>query len=352
MVSKRKAAIYYGKGDLRIEEIDMPTVGPDQVLVKIRAVGVCGSDVHLCVHGAIGDLVNPVGHINGHECAGEIAAVGENVKDRYVGQRVAIEPGEGCGECFYCKSGKYNLCPHMDFMGHPNPEREGAYTEYTVCKAGYTYPIEDNVSFEEAAMVEPMAVAMQILKNSQVKAGDNIAILGAGTIGMCTLLAAQAFGCNKIFVTDITQYRVDAAKKFGATMAINAETEDWKQIIKDATGGLGVDVAIDVAGCAEIYHDITEIVRRGGMVNFTAMTSDKYFEVNMFEVIDKELKISSVFRYDNVFEQALRLMAAGRVDMKKLITHKFPLEQINEAMRVADQKLDNCIKVCITMGDE
>lgn len=349
MVTKRRTAVFYGINDMRIEELDVPKLGPCDVLVKVKAVGVCGSDVHFYKEGRIGPYVPRPGHIIGHESAGEIVAVGENVKDRKVGDRVAMEPGTPCGQCDLCKKGKYNLCRDMMFMGHPDPEREGAYVEYTVLPAGYTYLLPDSMSFEEGAMMEPLAVAMQAFKRGRVKAGDTIAILGCGPIGLSMLLAAKAFGCTEVYMTDSIQYRLDYAKEFGATKVFNIDAEDFVKGIMEATNNKGVDVVIEAAGNPDAYKYCTSIATRGGVCVFVGMSAEEMFPINVFEIIDKELDITSVFRYENVYEQAVRLAGAGLIDMNKLITHRMPLEKIGEAMDIAHEKRDNAIKVVITM---
>lgn len=348
MVTKRKAVVFYGVNDVRVEEIDVPKMEPDDVLVKIKAVGVCGSDVHFYKEGRIGPYVPKPGHIIGHESAGEIVAVGANVKDRKVGDRVAIEPGTPCGHCDLCKEGKYNLCREMMFMGHPDPCREGAMAEYVVTAAGFTYLLPETMTYEEGAMMEPLAVAMQALKRGRVKAGDTIAIYGCGPIGLSMLLAAKAFGCAEIYMSDRIQYRLDYAKQFGATKVFNAKDGDFEKGVMEATHGRGVDVVIEAAGSTEAYKHVTNTAKRGGVVVFVGMAAEEMFPINVFEITDKELDVTSVFRYANVYEQAIRLAGAGLIDMKKLVTHKMPLSKAGEAMDAAHEKRDNAIKIVLT----
>jgi L-iditol 2-dehydrogenase len=347
MATKRKAVVFYGVDNFKIEELDIPKIGPDDVLVRIKSVGVCGSDVHFYKEGRIGPYVPKPGHIIGHECAGEIVEVGKNVKDRKPGDRVAIEPGTPCGHCDLCKIGKYNLCREMSFMGHPDPVREGALVEYSVTSAAFTYPLADSMSFDEGAMLEPLAVAMQALKRGRVKAGHTLAILGSGPIGLSMLLAAKAFGCAETYMTDRIQYRLDYAKKFGATKTFNADKDDYVKEIMEATHGRGVDVVIEAAGNPEAYKRSTSIATRGGMVVFVGMAAEEMFPINVFEITDRELDIASVFRYANVYDQAIRLAGAGLIDMKKLITHRMPMEKAGEAMNMAYEKRDNVIKIVI-----
>lgn len=349
MPFKRKAVVFYGVDNFKIEELEVPKVGPDDVMVRVKAVGVCGSDVHFYKEGRIGPYVPQPGHIIGHECAGEIVEVGARVTDRKVGDRVAIEPGTPCGHCDLCKVGKYNLCKNMMFMGHPDPAREGALVEYTVLPAAFTYLLPDTMSFEEGAMIEPLAVAMQALKRGRVKAGQTVAILGAGPIGLSILLAAKAFGCTEIYMTDPLEYRMDYAKQFGATQVFNAATADYVKGIMAATGGRGVDVVFEAAGNPDAYKNSTAIATRGGVVVFLGMAAAEMFPINVFEIIDRELDVTSVFRYENVYGQAIRLAGSGLIDMNQLITHKMPFEKAGEAMTAAYEKRDKAIKIVLTL---
>jgi L-iditol 2-dehydrogenase len=345
---KRKAAVYYGKDDLRIEEIDVPKIKPNEVLIKIKAVGICGSDVHFYKEGRIGPYVPKPGHILGHEPAGVIVAVGENVKNRKVGDRVAIEPGIPCGECELCRKGKYNLCKEMLFMTHTNPYREGAFVEYVPQPAQFTYFLNDNVSFEEGAMAEPLSVAMQAIKNGNLKPGESVAILGSGPIGICMLLASRAAGASEVYNTDLDDTRVNCAKEFGATDAFNAKKEDIVERIMKATNNRGVDLVIETAGAAETYENATSLATRGGKIVFVGMSAETHFPINVFNIIDKELIVSSVFRYNNVYGAAVSLINNGLIPIKKIITHRFKLEDASKALNLAYMRDDNVIKAVVT----
>jgi len=348
MPEKRKAAVFYGVDDLRIESLGVPEIGPDEVLIENKAVGVCGSDVHFYKEGNIGPLVPEPGHILGHECAGKIVETGENVDDSMLGKRVAVEPGTPCGQCEFCKKGKYNLCPDMSFMGHPDPFREGALVEYFPQSAAFTYELADHVSYKEGAMAEPLSVAMQAIKQGNLKPGDTVAILGSGPIGICLLLAAKAAGAAKVFNTDVMDYRLDFAKQFGAEDVYNPEEEDVVDNIMDATDGRGVDLVIDAAATSETYEQSTALAVRGGTIVFVGMASKTHFPINTFEIGDKELTIASVFRYANVYDRAVKLINDGSVPIKKIITHEYDIENVAEAMDLAHDRRDDVIKAVVT----
>ncbi len=346
--NKRKAAVFYGVNDIRIEELDMPQVGANEVLIQNKAVGICGSDVHFYKEGQIGPYIPKPGHILGHECAGIIIAVGEEVKDKKVGNRVAIEPGIACGRCELCKKGKYNLCRKMLFMSHPDPLHEGAFAEYIVQPAEFTYLLADHISYEEGAMAEPLSVAMQTIKRGHLTPGDTIAILGSGPIGLCILLAVKAAGASEVYNTDQYDYRVEFAKKFGATDAFNSDKENVIENIMSATNNRGVDLVIETAAQAQTYEQSTSLATRGGRIVLVGMSSETHFPISVFDIIDKELDISSVFRYDNVYGVAVSLINNGSVPIKKIITHHFDFKDVSKALDLVHVRGDKVIKAVVT----
>lgn len=352
MGKTRKAAVMYGVDDIRVEDIPMPSdMGDDDVLIRVMSVGVCGSDVHFYKEGKIGAMAVVPPHTLGHECAGEIVEVGANVKHLKVGDRVAVEPGKPCGKCEFCQKGKYNLCPDMIFMSAPHPKKldEGAFVEYSVRPAGFCFKIPEHVTYDEGAMAEPLSVALQALKRGRVTAGQTMAILGCGPIAFSILLAAKAYGVSEIYMTDVVDYRIDKAAELGAAKAYNVAKDDYiNEIIKE-TNGRGVDVVIDTTANDKAYESMTDIVMRGGVIVLVGMRSDEMAQLNVGAIIDKELDVTSVFRYDNVYQKAVNLIASGMVDMNKLITHKKPLEEVVEALEIAAQRKDNCIKVVVNI---
>lgn len=349
MSETRKAAVMYGINDIRIENLSMPSIGPDDVMIRVKSVGICGSDIHFYKEGKIGAMTVVPPHTLGHECAGEVTAVGANVKHLKIGDRVAVEPGRPCGKCEQCTKGKYNLCPDMIFMSAPHPQKldEGAFVEYSARPANFCFLLPDHVSFEEGAMAEPLAVALQALKRGRVTAGQSIVILGCGPIAMSILLAAKAFGCGEVYMTDILDYRLLKAEEIGATRAFNIAKEDYIKEIMTKTGGRGVDVVIDTTGNEKAYKAATDIVVRGGMIVLVGMSANEMAPLNIGAILDKELDITSVFRYDNVYQKAVNLIGSGIVDMKKLITHRLPLEEVAEGLEIVAQKKDCAIKVII-----
>ena len=197
-MQKIQAGVMYGVDDIRVEEVDFPQMKPGDVLIKIKAVGICGSDVHYYKHGRIGSYVVAKPLILGHECAGEIVEVASDVKGFQPGDRVAVEPGYTCRKCVYCKTGRYNLCPDVTFMA--TPPIDGAFVEYVAWPADFVYRLPENLTFAHGALMEPLAVGMHAVRRSRLKPGEPIVILGAGTIGLVTILAAKAAGAGEIIV--------------------------------------------------------------------------------------------------------------------------------------------------------
>lgn len=339
---KAKAAVLYKPFDLRVEEVDVREPADDEVVIRVKAVGICGSDIHFYKEGKIGKFVVEKPLILGHEASGEIVEVGKGVSERRVGDRVAMEPGIPCRKCEFCKSGKYNLCPDMQFLSCP--PYDGFFVEYTVVPWDFTYVLPEGVSFEEGAMVEPLSVGMQAAKRSGVSAGDSVAILGAGPIGLCTLQVAKAFGASPIIITDIVPSRLELAKKMGATHTLNAR-EDVVGRIYELTNGRGVDVTFECAGSTATTQITPYITKPGGVITLVGVTSEEIYPMPMLEIAHmRELDVRGVFRYANVHSLTVKLLGEGKLDAKPLITHSFSLEETKEALEFVDKNKDKVIK--------
>ena len=341
-----KAAILYKPLDMRIEEIEIPQIGPNEVLVRMKRVGICGSDVHYYLHGRIASFVieNPL--ILGHECSGEIVEVGKNVSNLEPGLRVVIEPGFVCGKCFYCKIGRYNLCREVRFYG--TPPVHGAFAEYVTAPEQNVYPIPENLSYEEGAMIEPLAVGMMATKMGGVSVNDTVAVLGAGPIGQMILQAAKVHGAPEIYVTDIVNYRLEYAKKYGASEVINASSEDVVSKIDDLTDGEGVDVAIDASGAPSAIQQAISIVRPGGRIVLVGYPPSDV-PLPIAEVISKEITLQGIHRYANVYPAAIKAVSSGKAIVKPYVTHIFPFEKIVEGFETHIKRIGNPIKVQIAI---
>jgi len=348
MNKKMKAAFLYKPGDVRIKEIDIPKIDADEVLVGIKAVGICGSDVHYFKHGHIGDCIikNPL--ILGHEAAGEIVEVGKKVKNWKVGDRVTIEPGVPCRKCNFCKKGRYNLCKDVVFMA--TPPINGAFTEYIAYPEDFLFCLPDNLSYEEGAMIEPLSVGVYSVKRGNVEPGKTVVILGMGTIGLVTLQAARAFGASKIIVTDIEQLRLDFAKKFGADYTLNASEDNnilnkISEIAKE-----GVDVVIETAGEVITGQQSISIVKKGGTIVLVGQSEKNKFDLDVNSIITKELDIKGIFRYANMYQTCIDLVSSKKIDVKNMISKHFNLDETLSALKYADENKANSIKTMILIN--
>jgi L-iditol 2-dehydrogenase len=340
-----KAAVMNKPFDIEITEIPVPEIEDDEVLVKVMAVGICGSDIHYYEHGRIGRYVVEKPIILGHECSGIAVAVGKNVTRIKVGDRVAIEPGITCGRCEYCKEGRYNLCSDVKFLA--TPPIDGAFVQYIKHREDFLFPIPDELSFEEAALNEPFSVGIHASKRANLQPGSIVAIMGMGPIGLTAIAAVRAFGASTIIVTDLERNRLDAAKRLGATHTINILENDPIEEIKRLTGGKGVDVAFETAGNPKALQTALQVVKRGGKLVIVGLPPQDEIELNISLIADNEFDIFGVFRYSNTYPQGIKLLASKFCDFKSLITDRYSLEQTKEAMERARTNKKESLKVVV-----
>lgn len=342
-----RAAVLYGPRDLRIKDVPVPTLGAHDVLVDIKAVGICGSDVHYYRTGRIGEFVVKEPMILGHESAGIVSAVGSQVKKVRVGDRVAIEPGIPCRECEWCKTGAYNLCPDVRF--HATPPVDGALCDHVAVPEDFVIPVPDSVSYEVAALFEPLSVAIHACRRGQVQPGRSVLIAGAGPIGLITLMTAHAFGATDVYITDIQPHRLQRAIELGAAAAFNPLETNVKEAILEATGGRGVDVAIECAGAEASLVSCLESTCRGGSVVIVGLSEQDLYTLPMGHVASKELTIKGIFRYVYTYPAARDLVTAGRINLEQVITHRFPFDDVERGIQYAEKGTDGAIKVIINL---
>ncbi|MEI6156901.1 MAG: NAD(P)-dependent alcohol dehydrogenase [Atribacterota bacterium] len=342
-----KAAVMQGIEKITMEERPIPVPEEEQVLVRIKSVGVCGSDIHYFVEGRIGDYIVRPPFILGHECAGEIVEIGNRVKTLKPGDRVTMEPGLPCGKCEDCRAGRYNLCPDVVFWA--TPPIDGTFCEYVVHPANFTFPIGDQVSFEEAALVEPLSVGVYATRRAAVEPGQIALVLGSGPIGLVTLMSLLARGVTEVIAVDVVDFRLQKAKELGARYVLNGKTEDIPKKVMEITRGRGVDVVFETAGNIQTTQMTVEVTKRGGKVVLIGLPSRAIFDFGIIKTIDKELDILGVFRYANAYKGCIDLLNAGKVNLKSLITHRYTLEQTQEAMEFAHHHKAESIKVVVNV---
>ncbi|WP_251459850.1 NAD(P)-dependent alcohol dehydrogenase [Weizmannia agrestimuris] len=340
-----KAAVMHGTRNISIETLPVPQIEENEVLIKVMAVGICGSDLHYYETGRIGKYVVDKPFILGHECAGEIAAVGSKVRHFKVGDRVAVEPGVTCGHCEACKEGRYNLCPHVQFLA--TPPVDGAFCQYIKMREDFVFAIPDALSYEEASLVEPFSVGIHAATRTKLQPGSTVAIMGMGPVGLMAVVAARAFGASNIIVTDLEPLRLEAAKEMGATYAINIREQDPYEAIQDITNGKGVDVAWETAGNPAALQSALASVCRGGKLAIVGLPAQNEIPLNVPFIADNEIDIYGVFRYANTYPKGIKFLASGIADVKKLVTDQYALEDTYQAMERALNFKNECLKVMV-----
>lgn len=344
---KNTAVYMKGINKLESREVKMPIPDDNEVLVKIEYVGICGSDVHYLEHGRIGDFVVEDDFVLGHECAGTIVQIGNNVKALKVGDKVTLEPGIPCGKCRLCREGKYNLCPDVKFLA--TPPYNGAFTNYLAYPQDMVFKLPDNISTREGALIEPLSVGIHAANQGNVKLGNTVVILGAGSIGLVTLLACKAKGAGNIIVTDVIPKRLDFAKKLGATHVINAANEDVLAKIAQVGPYDGADVVIEAAGTAQTVQITTDLVRPAGNIVLVGMASQDIIGLNVLQIMVKEAQINPIFRYRNIYPVAINAVAAGIINISEIVSHEFEFNQIHKAFDYVINNKDEVIKAIIKM---
>lgn len=345
---KNTEAILIHPGRMEILETEFPVPKDDEVLLKVEYVGICGSDVHGFECGPFIPPKDPNQKIGlGHECAGTVVAVGKKVKKIKIGDQVNIEPGVPCGTCRYCREGKYNICPDVDFMA-TQPNYRGALTNYLVHPGNMTYRLPDNMDLVEGALVEPAAVGMHAVDEAQVRPGHKIVILGAGCIGLMTLQACRAMGASEIVVVDVLEKRLQMAKKLGAAAVINGMTEDTEKRVKEILGDWGADVVFETAGSPKTASQAVNLVMRGGRIMIVGTISGDT-PINFLK-INREVKIQTVFRYANNFQMTIDAISSGKIDVKSMVTDVYDYEEVQRAFEESLSRKAEIIKGVIKIN--
>ena len=343
-----KALVLEKKHVLSLREIDLPSkVGPDDLRIAINTVGVCGSDVHYYTHGAIGKFVVNAPMVLGHEASGTVVELGSNVKNFKVGDRVCMEPGVANMNSRATKLGLYNLDRDLTFWA--TPPDHGCLTPQVVHPAAFTYKLPDHVSFAEGAMVEPFAVGMQAATRARIQPGDVALVTGCGPIGIMIALAALAGGCAKVLISDVSAPKLKIASQYAGIIPVNITEQKLEDVIAAQTQGWGVDVLFEASGSARVYPTMFDHLRPGGAVVLVGLPLEPVaFDVTAAVV--KEARIETVFRYANVYDRAIDLMASGKVDLKPLITETFAFDDSIKAFERAAEGRPTDVKLQIKIG--
>jgi D-xylulose reductase len=342
-----EALVLEEKGVLKLRDIDLPLVlGLDDVRIAIHTVGVCGSDVHYYTHGAIGPYVLRAPMVLGHEAAGIVEALGENVRGLKIGDRVCMEPGVPDLTSRASKLGIYNVDPSVRFWA--TPPIHGVLTSHVIHPAAFTYKLPDNVSFAEGAMVEPFAIGMQAASRARIQPGDVAAVIGCGPIGIMIALAALAGGCSRVFISDFSAEKLAIAGQYPAITPVNIAETTLSDVIAAEMEGWGPDIVFEASGSPKAYNGLFDLVRPGGAVVLVGLPVEKV-AFDVAGAISKEVRIETVFRYANIFDRALQLIASGKVDLNPLITGVYDFKDSIQAFERASAGNPSDVKLQIRM---
>lgn len=340
-----KALVLHGVRDLRVEEREKPRPLPGQVLVRVRSVGVCGSDVHYYTHMRIGDQVVERPQIPGHEASGEVVELGEGVEGLQVGQRVALEPALFCGRCEFCTSGRPNICPNVRF--HGTPPNDGLMCEFAVLEAEQCVPVPEALSFNEAAMLEPLQVTVHAANLVGTTPGETVAVVGCGAVGLGCMQMARIGGAGRIIATDRFDYRVELAAKLGADETVCVDETDPVEAVKDLTGGRGADLVFECTNKAAGAPQAYEIAAIGGRVALVGIPEEDEIVLDAHTARRKELRVQYVRRSRHAARQAIGLVASGRMDVASWVTHTVPLEEAAGAFEMVEKYADGVVKAVV-----
>ncbi|XP_076852927.1 sorbitol dehydrogenase isoform X1 [Brachyhypopomus gauderio] len=333
------SVVLHAKGDLRLEQRPIPEPGPNEVLLQMHSVGICGSDVHYWQHGRIGDFVLQKPMVLGHEAAGRVVKVGSAVTHLKPGDRVAIEPGVPREVDEFFKSGRYNLSPTMFFCA--TPPDDGNLSRYYKHDANFCYKLPDNVTFEEGALIEPLSVGIHACRKAGVTLGSSVLICGAGPIGLVSLVVAKAMGASQVVISDLSAERLAKAKELGADFLLPVRREDVpKEMAQRVEGMLGgkPHITMECTGAESCIQTAIYATRSGGVVVLVGLGAEMT-TAPLVNAAIREVEIKGVFRYCNTWPVAISMLASQRVNVKPLVTHRFGLERAVDAFDTARQGL-------------
>ncbi len=347
MKGTMKVGIMLGIGKIGYETRDIPQPKDNEVLVKLEYVGICGSDLHYYETGAIGPYVVQPPFVLGHEPGGVVVEVGKTVKHLKVGDRVALEPGKTCGHCEFCRRGEYNLCPDVIFFA--TPPVDGVFQEYVAHEADLCFKLPDHVSTLEGALIEPLAVGFHAANQGGAHAGQSAVVFGAGCIGLMSMMALKAEGVSRVYMVDVQPARLQKALELGADAVINSSTEDAPEALLRLTQQAGCDLAIETSGVEAAACQAVLAVKKGSTIVLVGYAASGQMDLPTSLILDKELTLKSVFRYRHIYPMAIDAVAAGRVNVKGVVTDIFDFDDLQNAMDRSVSDKANITKAVIRM---
>ncbi len=320
-----RAAVLHSAGDLRVEDVPRPVLGPREVLVEVQSVGVCGSDIHYYEHGRIGSFVVEAPLILGHESMGVVVELGPEARRHAPGDRVALEPGVPCGRCRECRHGRYNLCPDVRFFA--TPPVDGAFARYVAIHEDFAYSVPASLSDDQAALMEPLSVGLWACWKGHVGAGTSVLVTGAGPIGQLAMQVALALGAPEVVVTDVNDHRLQVAARSGASAAVNVGRDRLADL------DISPDVLLECSGHPDSLSDGIRALGPSGTAVVVGMGPEQDATVPMAAIQSHEITLTGTFRYANTYPAAIALASDERVDLDAIITGHFPLDQTEAALR-------------------
>lgn len=336
MPATMKAAVLYAPLDVRVESLPSPRLDPGMVLLKIKRAGICGSDLHYYELGHCGPSVVDLPFVLGHEFSAEVAGVGDGVTNVKIGQRVTANPARACGFCDFCKAGRGNLCLKTIMLGSAGskPPTNGAMAEYVTVRADQCHILPDEINDEAGAMIEPLAVALHAIKRAGGVSGKRVLVLGAGTIGRLIAAAAKAHGAVPIAITEVVPERRRKAEDSGIAYVLDPEGKHFLEEVLEMTG-LGFDTIFEASASPRALRQAFDIVRPGGTIVQIGNLPNEDIPLPAMRLMRKEFNFVGSQRYGDVFEEAIRLVTSGRIELRPLMSDEFRADEAAKAFRVA-----------------
>jgi threonine dehydrogenase-like Zn-dependent dehydrogenase len=336
------AARWYGTGDVRIEELEKPTPNQDEVLIRVEACGICGTDFHM-FEGEYAYAIPPM--ILGHEFSGQVTQIGSNVKRISVGDRVAVNPNKNCGECIYCSRGKPHLCLNMKPYGIA---QNGGFAEYCEVHSSVAIRLPEGVSYEEGSYVEPVSCAYHCIETASIFPGQSVAVFGPGAVGLILVQLAKASGARPVINIGTRDERLEKAKSLGADIIINSTREDALKRILDETQDVGVDVAIEAVGKGPVVKQAIDCVCKGGKaIVFGGCSQSDFVQISPYVLLNREISVTSAWLNPYTSEKAVRAIQSRIVRVKELTSHTVPLPEISQGFEIMREKPRGFMKVIV-----
>ncbi|MFT8329967.1 NAD(P)-dependent alcohol dehydrogenase [Bifidobacterium psychraerophilum] len=343
-----KAVVLEKKGVINVREVPDPgKPGPGELLIAPHTVGICGSDLHYYTHGRVGKYIVEQPMILGHEASGTVLEVGEGVTGFAVGDRIAMEPGIPDPSSRASRLGMYNVDPAVRFFA--TPPIDGCLSDKVIHPAAFTYKLPDNVTYGEGALLEPLAVGMWSATKAHIKPGDIGVVTGSGTIGLMTAASAMAGGCSKVLVSDVSDVKLGLAAQIPGVVPVDIRKEDLIERVLQETGGWGADRVFEASGNPKSYDNLWKLGAPGNTTVIVGIPAEGTVPVDITEVQARETQIENIFRYANVYQKAIDLVAAGKINLKPFISKTYSMQESKDAFdRVAEGHPED-VKIQITV---